>query len=120
MTGTENGKALPLCVDLDGTLLLGDMLYESVLKLLSRNPLYVFALPFWLLGGPTQLYIIDSSQTVIGRGIVAPPDINLNAQSARPFKAYIGARSIGKADLFAYSPLGACVGRLSSVTIGHQ
>lgn len=41
----------PLCVDLDGSLLRSDILYESLLALLARNPLYLFAIPFWLLGG---------------------------------------------------------------------
>lgn len=41
----------PLCVDLDGTLLRSDILYESLLALLARNPLYLFLIPFWLLGG---------------------------------------------------------------------
>ncbi|GAB3348409.1 UbiA family prenyltransferase [Lysobacter tyrosinilyticus] len=45
----------PLCVDLDGTLLKSDLLLESVLSLLSRNPLYVFALPWWLLRGKAAL-----------------------------------------------------------------
>lgn len=40
-----------LCVDLDGTLLNSDILYESLLALLARNPLYVFLIPFWLLRG---------------------------------------------------------------------
>lgn len=40
-----------LCVDLDGTLLRSDVLYESLLALLARNPLYLFLVPFWLLGG---------------------------------------------------------------------
>lgn len=40
-----------LCVDLDGTLLNSDILYESLLSLLAHNPLYVFLLPFWLLRG---------------------------------------------------------------------
>ena len=34
-----------LCVDLDGTLLKSDLLYESLLALLSKQPLPVF----WLL-----------------------------------------------------------------------
>lgn len=38
-------------VDLDGTLLYTDLLFESVLLLLKRNPLYVFALLLWLLRG---------------------------------------------------------------------
>lgn len=41
----------PLCVDLDGTLLRSDILYESLLALLAHNPLYVFLVPFWLLKG---------------------------------------------------------------------
>lgn len=45
----------PLCVDLDGTLLRSDVLYESVLALLAHNPLYVFLLPFWLLKGKAAL-----------------------------------------------------------------
>lgn len=43
------GRAL--CVDLDGTLLNSDILYESLLALLARNPLYLFLVPFWLLRG---------------------------------------------------------------------
>ncbi|EKT4072087.1 UbiA family prenyltransferase [Stenotrophomonas maltophilia] len=44
-----------LCVDLDGTLLRSDLLYESLLTLLAGNPLYVFLLPFWLLRGKAAL-----------------------------------------------------------------
>jgi len=40
-----------LCVDLDGTLLNSDILYESLLALLASNPLYIFLIPFWLLRG---------------------------------------------------------------------
>ena len=47
----ENDRKLPLCVDLDGTLIRVDLLYESTLSLLKRNPLYAFRLPFWLLRG---------------------------------------------------------------------
>lgn len=46
---------LALCVDLDGTLLKSDILYESVLALLSRNPLFIFLLPVWLLRGKAAL-----------------------------------------------------------------
>lgn len=45
----------PLCVDLDGTLLRSDLLLESVLLLVSRNPLFLFALPWWLLRGKAAL-----------------------------------------------------------------
>ncbi|WP_367345025.1 UbiA family prenyltransferase [Stenotrophomonas bentonitica] len=46
-----NSENRALCVDLDGTLLRSDILYESLLALLARNPLYLFVIPFWLLGG---------------------------------------------------------------------
>jgi len=46
---------LPLCIDLDGCLVRTDLLYESVLLLLRRNPLYVFLLPIWLLRGKAYL-----------------------------------------------------------------
>lgn len=48
-------KEIPLCVDLDGTLVLSDMLAESTMLLLKRNPLYLFALPFWLWRGRPHL-----------------------------------------------------------------
>jgi len=40
-----------LCIDLDGTLINSDILYESLLCLLAKNPLFVFLVPFWLLKG---------------------------------------------------------------------
>ena len=47
---SEN-NARPLCVDLDGTLIHSDLLLETLLLLIKRNPLYVFKLPVWLLKG---------------------------------------------------------------------
>lgn len=41
----------PLCVDLDGTLIKTDTLYESILLLISKNILLIFILPFWLSKG---------------------------------------------------------------------
>ncbi len=46
---------VPLCVDLDGTLVKTDLLAESVLALLKRSPLALFALPYWLLEGKANL-----------------------------------------------------------------
>ena len=50
-TPTQPQSSLPLYVDLDGTLIKTDLLLESLLLLLKKNPFYVFALPFWLLAG---------------------------------------------------------------------
>lgn len=46
---------LPLCVDLDGTLVKTDMLLETLLLLLKKNPLYLFMLPVWLGRGKAHL-----------------------------------------------------------------
>jgi 4-hydroxybenzoate polyprenyltransferase len=46
-----DARSRPLCVDLDGTLIQTDLLIESVLMLLKRNPFWLFVLPLWLLKG---------------------------------------------------------------------
>lgn len=45
----------PLCVDLDGSLILTDTLHESVLLLAKHSPLDLLRLPFWLAKGKTTL-----------------------------------------------------------------
>ena len=43
--------ALPLAVDLDGTLIHGDTFFESILAYLAANPFGVFALALWFTRG---------------------------------------------------------------------
>ncbi|PCI23398.1 MAG: hypothetical protein COB67_12815 [SAR324 cluster bacterium] len=45
---------LPLCVDLDGTLVKTDLLWESLIKLLKQAPWCMLWLPFWLLQGKSR------------------------------------------------------------------
>lgn len=47
--------SVPVCVDLDGTLIRSDLLLESLVLLIKRNPLYLFLVPFWLLRGKAVL-----------------------------------------------------------------
>lgn len=47
----ERDSGIPLCVDLDGTLVCTDLLLESIFKLFKQNILYIFLLPLWLLNG---------------------------------------------------------------------
>lgn len=48
--------AIPvLCVDLDGTLIRSDLLLESLMLLIKRNPLLLLYIPFWLLRGKAVL-----------------------------------------------------------------
>ncbi len=53
--GDKTVDDIPLCVDLDGTLIRSDLLLESAIALLKRRPLMVFLLPFWLLAGRSTL-----------------------------------------------------------------
>jgi 4-hydroxybenzoate polyprenyltransferase len=43
--------AIPLCIDLDGTLSRSDSLWETLLVLARTNPSRLLAVPFWLLQG---------------------------------------------------------------------
>lgn len=48
-------NAIPLAVDLDGTLIATDLLWESLFQLLRQNPLFLFMVPLWLMGGKAHL-----------------------------------------------------------------
>jgi 4-hydroxybenzoate polyprenyltransferase/phosphoserine phosphatase len=55
-TGAKTAKATSpvLCVDLDGTLIRGDLVWECVLAVLKTRPLTLFLLPFWFVSGKVQ------------------------------------------------------------------
>lgn len=55
MPAQEEKMLPPLYVDLDGSLIKSDLLVESFLELIKRNLLYLFMVPFWLLGGKAHL-----------------------------------------------------------------
>jgi 4-hydroxybenzoate polyprenyltransferase len=44
-------NTIPLCVDLDGTLVHSDTLAEQVVAVIAKQPWLIFVLPFWLLSG---------------------------------------------------------------------
>ncbi len=44
-----------LCVDLDGTLIAGDLLWEALLALVRQQPWLLLLVPFWLLRGKAHL-----------------------------------------------------------------
>jgi len=46
---------VPLCVDLDGTLIKTDLLWESLARLLRRNPLWLLPVLFWWARGRALL-----------------------------------------------------------------
>lgn len=48
---STNGAPRPLVIDLDGTLIHSDMLWESIVLFLKKNFLRIWQLPFWLFLG---------------------------------------------------------------------
>ena len=56
MDANTNTRLIPLAVDLDGTLIAADLLWETLFALLKKHPLYLFLIPIWLLlGGKARL-----------------------------------------------------------------
>jgi 4-hydroxybenzoate polyprenyltransferase/phosphoserine phosphatase len=51
----SDNKTVDLVVDLDGTLIATDLLWESTFQLLKQNMLYLFLLPLWALKGKGHL-----------------------------------------------------------------
>jgi 4-hydroxybenzoate polyprenyltransferase len=62
-------------VDLDGTLVRTDLLHEALLMLVRKNPLYLFCVPFWLLGGKANL-----KQRVAERVLLDPAAVPYNQE----------------------------------------
>ena len=50
-----NSAAIPLCVDLDGTLTPVDTLHENLLGLIRQAPSAVLAIPIWLCSGKAKM-----------------------------------------------------------------
>src|SRR5688572_5306861 len=48
-------SSIPLCVDLDGTLLKTDVMWEGILVILHYRRRYLWQLPWWLLQGKSYL-----------------------------------------------------------------
>jgi len=51
----QQAERTVLCVDLDGTLVATDLLWESLVSALRRSPWIALAVPFWLLRGRAHL-----------------------------------------------------------------
>jgi apolipoprotein N-acyltransferase len=66
-------KNVPLAVDLDGTLIRTDMMFESLARLLRRNPLSIFQILFWWMRGRALL-----KQKLGVRVTVNPADLPYN------------------------------------------
>ena len=55
MDARSDSKAIPFAVDLDGTLIATDLLWEGLFLLIRKYPLCLFMVPIWMLQGPARL-----------------------------------------------------------------
>ena len=55
MEARTNRNSLPLAVDLDGTVIATDLLWEALVRAFKANPLVLFLVPFWLIFGKARL-----------------------------------------------------------------
>ena len=99
----------PLVVDVDGSLVRGDLLVEGVLRLLASAPRYLFILPFRLAGGRAAL------KRRVAQAAAVPPDtLVLDPAVVGEIAA---AKAAGRAvwlasasDELAVAPLAASIG----------
>ena len=73
-------RQVPLCVDLDGTLIQTDLLWESIARLLRRNPFQLFPVLFWWARGRAFL-----KKKLAARVTIDPATLPYN----EPFLAFL-------------------------------
>ena len=103
----------PLVVDVDGSLIGGDLLIEGIARLLSASPLSLFALPFWLVSAAVRGR--DGLKRRIAEAVPLPPEtLALNPAVLEEIAA---ARAAGRSvwlvsasDARTVSPLAETVG----------
>jgi len=52
---SSDAATIPLCVDLDGTFIRGDLLWDGLLRFIRKSPLGLWRLPLWLASGRQAL-----------------------------------------------------------------
>lgn len=89
-------STLPLCVDLDGTLLKTDTLLELAVRVLKQSPWLVVLLPIWLLAGKhvlkrnlSQRYVLDPALLPVNKDFLAY--LHTEHRQGRPLYLVTGA-----------------------------
>lgn len=86
-----NSGTLPLCVDLDGTLIRTDLLFESLIALIKKNPLCLFLLPVWLLKGRASLKARIAGRVDLDMAVIP---------YQQEFLAYLARENLAKRPLY--------------------
>lgn len=77
-------KRIPLVVDVDGTLICGDLLAEGLARLASSRPLALLAVPFWLAKGRAALKArLAAAAPVEPASLVLNPAVAAEVAAAR-------------------------------------
>ena len=101
---------IPLFVDLDGTVLKSDLLFESVLWLLRHKPWILLLVPFWLMQGRARLKfeVANRAQPII------------ESQPRNPeFEAFLRCEADRGRDIILISASDERLTRLVAAHLGH-
>ena len=81
----QQDNAIPLVVDVDGSLVRGDLLTEGLLRLFADSPAKLFALPYWLAGGraPLKRWLAQQTGTLYAVTLVLNPAVLEEIDTAR-------------------------------------
>ena len=82
---TLNDTRVPLIVDVDGSLVKGDLLTEGLLRLLAKSPAKLLTLPFRLASGraPMKRWLAQQSGTLRAATLVLNPTVVNEIEDAR-------------------------------------
>lgn len=82
---TRKNTAVPLVVDVDGSLVKGDLLTEGLLRLSADSPVKLLALPYWLASGraPLKRWLAQQTGALPAAALVLNPDVLAEIDAAR-------------------------------------
>ena len=82
---TRKNTAVPLVVDVDGSLVRGDLLTEGLLRLSADSPVKLLALPYWLASGraPLKRWLARQTGTLPAATLVLNPAVLAEIDAAR-------------------------------------
>lgn len=131
----KENAAVPLVVDVDGSLVSGDLLTEGLLRLFADSPARLFALPFRLAGGRAPLKrwlarqtgVLPAATLVLNPAVLA--EINAARQAGREVWLASGsdelvvaplAREVGATGCFASDGRANLVGHAKAAVLVAQ
>ena len=82
---TRKNTAVPLVVDVDGSLVRGDLLTEGLLRLSADSPVKLLALPYWLASGraPLKRWLAQQTGTLPAATLVLNPAVLQEIDAAK-------------------------------------